>query len=466
MLKPSFVALVLAVGALAQGGQAPYAQCGGLGWNGGTTCVSGYACTTLNDWYSQCLPGTATSTIPNSTPTPTPTTPTTTPTTPTQTQPTSTPTGNPAACPTLPATLTYSANNRLPDPFTFYNGQKVTTKAQWECRQKEIFQILQKTEFGELPPKPSSVTGSLSGNSLTVNVSNGGTSISFTASVSMPAGSDKVPALITVGGSSLPGLSGVATINFNNNDIAAQDNTGSRGRGKFYTLYGSSHSASAMTAWAWGVARIIDVLETLPNSRIDITKLATTGCSRNGKGAMTVGAFEPRIALTIPQESGAGGAACWRISDDMKKGGTDVQTASQIITENVWFSTLFNPYVNKIPELPSDHHLFAGLIAPRGLLVIEHSSINWLGPRSTWGCMVTARKIWEALGVPNNMGVSSVGGHNHCQFPSSQNTELNAFVDKFLKGNSGANTNVVRNDQSNFSYSESTYVDWTVPTLT
>ncbi len=92
-----------------------------------------------------------------------------------------------------------------------------------------------------------------------------------------------------------------------------------------------------MTAWAWGVSRVIDVLENTPTLKLDLTKLAVTGCSRNGKGALVVGAFEPRIALTIPQESGSGGAGCWRISDAMLAAGTTTQTASEIVGENVWF---------------------------------------------------------------------------------------------------------------------------------
>jgi endoglucanase len=36
-----------------------YAQCGGQGWTGTTTCVSGAVCTFQNAYYSQCLPGTA-----------------------------------------------------------------------------------------------------------------------------------------------------------------------------------------------------------------------------------------------------------------------------------------------------------------------------------------------------------------------------------------------------------------------
>ena len=59
------------------------AQCGGNGWTGATSCVSGYACTKVNDWYSQCLPGAATTTAQQPT---TPSVPTTTATNP---QPTS-----------------------------------------------------------------------------------------------------------------------------------------------------------------------------------------------------------------------------------------------------------------------------------------------------------------------------------------------------------------------------------------
>jgi len=47
--------------AVAQG--AAYAQCGGKGWTGSTTCVSGYTCSSSNEYYSQCLPDTAQTTL-------------------------------------------------------------------------------------------------------------------------------------------------------------------------------------------------------------------------------------------------------------------------------------------------------------------------------------------------------------------------------------------------------------------
>lgn len=37
-----------------------WGQCGGQGWSGPTTCISGYTCTYSNPYYSQCLPGAST----------------------------------------------------------------------------------------------------------------------------------------------------------------------------------------------------------------------------------------------------------------------------------------------------------------------------------------------------------------------------------------------------------------------
>ncbi|KAF3922933.1 hypothetical protein ABW20_dc0101242 [Dactylellina cionopaga] len=54
-LLTAFAALLLAPATIAQ---APlYGQCGGSGWTGPTTCVSGATCVYSNEWYSQCLVG-------------------------------------------------------------------------------------------------------------------------------------------------------------------------------------------------------------------------------------------------------------------------------------------------------------------------------------------------------------------------------------------------------------------------
>ncbi|KAG8864855.1 hypothetical protein FRB96_003441 [Tulasnella sp. 330] len=55
-----FAALLLSVGVSAQ--NVEYSQCGGIGYTGATTCVSPYVCTVINPYYSQCLPGSTSTT--------------------------------------------------------------------------------------------------------------------------------------------------------------------------------------------------------------------------------------------------------------------------------------------------------------------------------------------------------------------------------------------------------------------
>lgn len=56
-MKSSVLAGALATGVMAQNG--PWQQCGGANFQGSSTCVSGYSCIYVNDWYSQCQPGAA-----------------------------------------------------------------------------------------------------------------------------------------------------------------------------------------------------------------------------------------------------------------------------------------------------------------------------------------------------------------------------------------------------------------------
>lgn len=365
-----------------------------------------------------------------------------------------------ATC-TVPSTFPSTANSKLPNPFKFFDGRSVVTKEDFACKNKEVSAALQNQELGDFPKKPSTVTASFSGSSLSITSSEGGKSVSFSVSIKKPSGSGQFPAIIAYGAASIPIPSQVATIAFNNDEIAQQQSQSSRGKGKFYDLYGSSHSAGALTAWAWGVDRIIDALEATPGAGIDPKRVGVTGCSRNGKGAFVAAALVDRIALGLPQESGSGGAACWRISDSEKAKGKNIQTSSQIVTENVWFSPRFNAFSTRSNTLATDHHQLAGMVAPRGLLVIENE-IDWLGPVATTACMKAGRLIYKALGVPDNMGFTGSGNHNHCQFPSNQQADLTAFINKFLL-NQSANTDIEKGPSG---ADVATYIDWTAPTLT
>jgi hypothetical protein len=468
MLSPAIASSLLVVlgaaGVNAQQRQSLWGQCGGQNWSGPTLCVDGAYCFQQNQWYHQCIPGSGHSTT--SAPQQTTLSTRVTSAPPTSTTPAP---GGGTTCPAIPNGLGNPVANALNDPFTFHGGGKVTSKADWTCRQAEVSQLFQRYELGTLPPKPSSVTASFSGSTLSITVSENGKSISFSVSISnRPSGGGPHPAIINFGSfGGLPIPSGVAKITFNNDEIAQQQDQSSRGKGKFYDLYGSSHSAGALTAWAWGVSRIIDGLElTKAQTNIDPARIGVTGCSRNGKGAMVAGALEPRIALTLPEESGAGGAGCWRIAAWQKARGQNVQDSTQIVQENVWFSPNFNNYVNNVNALPFDHHLLAGLIAPRPIYIMENIDMEWLGSASTFGCMGAARKQWQALGALDRFGYSQVGGNSHCSFPtSSQGSELNAFIGKYLLNNPNAgNTNIFRST-GNQDFNLNSWSPWAVPTL-
>jgi hypothetical protein len=360
------------------------------------------------------------------------------------------------AC-SVPSSFPNTANSKLPNPFKFFDGKTVSSLADWECRQKEVKAAFEAQELGTFP---TTATVTASGTStLAITASDNGKSIQFSVSIRKPSGSGPFPAIIAYGGASIPVPAGVATITFSNDQIGEQSGQNSRGRGRFFDLYGSGHSAGATTAWAWGVSRIIDALEKV-DTGIDPKRIGVTGCSRNGKGAFVAAALEPRIALGLPQESGSGGAACWRISDSEKAAGKNIQTPGQIVGENVWFSKNFNTFATKATTLAVDHHQLAGLVAPRGLLVIENE-IDWLGPVSTTACMKAGRLIYKGVGVPDNMGFTGSGNHQHCQFPGNQQTELTAFINKFLL-NQDANTAGVEKGPS---ADVSKYIDWTPPTL-
>lgn len=253
---------------------------------------------------------------------------------------------------------------------------------------------------------------------------------------------------------------------YQNSEMGAQDSTASRGQGLFFNLYGSNATASAMTAWAWGVSRIIDVLESTPNAQLNPQKVAVTGCSRNGKGALVAGALDTRIALTLPQESGSGGDACWRLSKFEQDSGSVVQTATEIVGENVWFSTNFNNYVNQLSVLPYDHHLLAALVAPRAMISFENTDFVWLSPLSSFGCMTAAHTVWDALGVADHHGFEQVGGHAHCAWPSSLNNQLSAFFNRFLLDQNVSTTFFESNKVFNgVTWNQANWIDWTTPKL-
>src|SRR5690606_16347078 len=145
------------------------------------------------------------------------------------------------------------------------------------------------------PAQPQNVTGTVSSNNITVNVSHNGASTSFSAGVQLPGGAGPFPAVIVLGGfgadTSTILNNGVAVISYNPFSVGQEGTPRGNKQGAFYDIYGSSSSTGLLVAWAWGASRIIDVIEQSGGNILRADAMGVTGCSRYGKAAFVTGAF-------------------------------------------------------------------------------------------------------------------------------------------------------------------------------
>ena len=340
-------------------------------------------------------------------------------------------------------TPTTADNAKLPDLFKKFDGTRMTMKSEWKCRRAELKKAVETFVHGEKPGRPEKVTGSVTATSIKVHVEHMGKTIDFSVPVSMPGGTTgAVAAIIGLGGGSLDAgilkSEGVATINYNNNSLASESSRS----GLFTDIYGST-GASAQVGWAWGVSRIIDVLVDEKaagrNDIIDPKGIGVTGCSRLGKGAFTIGAFDERIALGIPQESGTGGVSAFRVVNTAPMGpnGKPAQSLDSAWSEaQGWFGTVFGSNRSKVNSIPVDTNFLVAMYAPRGLLVLDNSRIGELCATCQHAATADAAEMYKALGFEKNIeynGGNPSDPHNHCTFyPNTQGEPLRRAIRAFL----------------------------------
>ncbi|HXT99767.1 MAG TPA: PE PGRS family protein, partial [Polyangia bacterium] len=349
----------------------------------------------------------------------------------------------------FPAYSALTADGKLPDPFKMLDGTRITNKNQWACRREELLKQLFNYVYGDKPiPAKGSVTGTVTSTMISVKVTEGSKTTSFTATVSMNGATMPAPAIICYDGGlgcPLPVPSGVAKINF----MAIEASGGSGAKtGPFFTYYGSNHPAGYMVAQAWQVSRIIDLLEQSP-SVIDPAHVGVTGCSRNGKGAFAGGVFDNRIALTIPCESGIGGTPALRLKEQLDPGANDTaEWPYHAISYVRWLSEVaLGPFAksndaagDNTDRLPVDMHEAMALIAPRAIYVVDNPGITNLDPKSAYVTGMAGKAIFGALGVAENYTYQGASG-SHCQWRSQYDASLTAVINKFLKGQTATTGN-------------------------
>lgn len=359
-----------------------------------------------------------------------------------------------ASCtpPPLPAVGQLPTYAMLPDPFAWSDGSgRIATFDDWKCRRNEIRQEIERYEIGVKPPKPANVTATYSGGTLTVNVTENGQTLTLTSRVNMPSGTGPFPVVIGMNSAtgSLPSnlFNGVIQIPFNHDQVARYTQGTRDNSYPFFKLYPNLTANGYYSAWAWGISRLIDGIEIVKTQmNADTKRIAVTGCSYAGKMALFAGAFDERVALTIAQESGGGGVNAWRVSETIG----NVEKISN--TNYSWFMQSMQS-INPT-RLPHDHHELMAMIAPRALLVLGNPPYEWLGDESGYVSCRAAEEVWKTFGVPDRFGFSFRSGHDHCSLPSASNSEVTAFVDKFLRNNTSANTNIQVHTFNNTDYNK------------
>lgn len=165
----------------------------------------------------------------------------------------------------------------------------------------------------------------------------------------------------------------------------------------------------ALRAWAWGAARGLDYLETLP--AVDAKHVGIEGVSRYGKAALVTMAFEQRFAMVLVGSSGEGGAKLhrhnWGEAVESLTGG-----------EYYWMAGNFMKYgaadakfgSKNASDIPVDSHELIALCAPRLIFISygvpEQGDAKWLDQQGSYMATVAAGPVFKLLGA-KDLGVSN-----------------------------------------------------------
>ena len=175
--------------------------------------------------------------------------------------------------------------------------------------------------------------------------------------------------------------------------------------------------------------------------------------------ALYAGAFDERIALTIPEESGGGGEASWRVMATQT--GTEDLEAAQ---GTAWYARNLLQFKNAdAPKLPVDMHELVAMVAPRAILTVANTGIDRLGSEAGYVSMKAATEVYKALGVPDRIGFAQTAPRNALLIPEQPSPRTSRRSSTSSSRRCRTRTRASRRAPYNTSLTR--WITWTTPTL-
>ncbi len=226
---------------------------------------------------------------------------------------------------------------------------------------------------------------------------------------------------------------GWAFVTFNNGDcgedttLRLADGSWAYRTTRFFPAY-PKYDWGLLNAWAWGVSRIVDYLETDPS--VDKTKFVVTGVSRTGKSALIAGAFDDRIAMVAPVASSGGGTPAYRYSGSVPDRGGKEGLTEMVRKYPNWYSDHLHQFWGQPDKLPFDEHWFIALCAPRPFITLEGTKDQNVNQNGVYQSFLAAKPAYDFLNVPDKIGIG-FADRPHGMVQGDWDALL-AFGDKYL----------------------------------
>ena len=275
---------------------------------------------------------------------------------------------------------------------------------------EEMLEILQREEYGYLPPKPDKLTfedagaihksiaaGKASCHRIIAHCEIGGKTFDFPFAAILPVDGKKYPFFVHINFTDnvpdryLPAEelvdNGFAVLAVNYKDVTSDDLDMTNGLAGVLFEDGKRGPTDPgkIAMWAWAAQRMLDFAET--QQCLDMSCAVVAGHSRLGKTALLAAATDERFVFAYSNNSGCSGAALSR--------GKQGETVAKINNRfPYWFCENYYKYSDKEETMEFDQHFLLASIAPRFACVGSATEDAWADPVSEYLNCVAAKEAF------------------------------------------------------------------------